>query len=331
MKKLLILALAVLAALAGAIPVGAATAIGSGGRADGYAPTPPPGGTGPQAGEIALGSFVAPTRATAGRHGAATGLKADPTCAVQCITSGVAYGRGPDARLVVTTDTPATIRIVVSGPAGYTRQLISGAGVTSFSADFEDLEADTHYDAIVIAKDAADHSAVRSGSFRTLQRNVTVVFNEAHIDAAPYGDQPYYAQTWFEDQPQWPLDLGDADGGVLPLTAQAHQAADTDRYLALALELTQSEEPGGPFDPPCEVQPEPDEPEVGYGDCEYTATAWLADGAFDLDARPAGATDVNAYWMSGTMVLPGDNALPGGYGNPLQFTVPLAVHVSWTH
>lgn len=329
MKKLLILALAALAAVAGAIPAGAATAIGSGGRAGGYAPTPG-AGTGPQDGEIALGSFVAPTRAAAGRHGAATGLKVDPTCAVQCITSGVAYGRGPDARLVVTTDTPATIRIVVSGPAGYTRQIISGGGVTSFSADFEDLEADTHYDAIVIAKDAANHSAVRSGSFRTLQRNVTVVFNEAHITEAPYGDEPYSAQTWFEGQPQTPLYLGDADGGVLPLTAQAHQEDDTDRYLALALELTQFEEEGGPFDPLCEVQPEPDEPEVGYGDCEYAATAWLADGSFDLDARPAGATDVNAYWMSGTMVLPGDNALPGGYGNPLVFTVPLAVHVSWT-
>ena len=323
MRKLLITALLLALAL-----VSAPTPAGAAGTA--YAPTPPPGGTGPQAGEIALGSFVAPTRAAAGRPGAATGLRADPTCAVQCITGGVVYGRGPDARLVVTTDTPATIRIVVSGPAGYTRQIISGAGVTSFSADFEDLEADTHYDAIVIAKDAADHSAVRSGSFRTLERNVTVVFNEALIDAAPYGDQPYYAEVWFEGAPAPAFAAGDADGGVLSLGSQVHAEDDTDRYLSLALELTQGEEPGGPFDPPCEVQPEPDEPESGWGDCEYAASAWLADGSFDLDARPAGATDVNAYWMSGTMVLPGDGALPGGYGNPLQFTVPLAVHVSFT-
>ena len=319
MRKLLITALLLALALISApAPAGAA------GTA--YAPTPAPGGTGPRSGEIALGSLVAPTRAAPGRPGAATGLRADPTCAVQCITGGVAYGGGPDARLVVTTDTPATIRIVVSG-AGYYRQIVSDPGQTSFSADFNDLDADTHYDGFVSAVDGNGHIANRSGSFTTLERNVQVVFNQALIDAAPYGDQPYGAEVWFEGEPAPAFAAGDADGGVLPLGSQVHEEDDTDRYLSLALELTQYED----TDEVCEVVFEQDEPASGWGDCEYAATAWLANGAFDLDARPAGATDVNAYWISGTMVLPGGDALPGGYGNPLQLTVPLAVHVSWTH
>ena len=321
MRKLLITALLFALAL-----VSAPTTAGAAGTA--YAPTSPPGGgTGPQAGEIALATFVAPTRTAAGRPGAATGLSANPTCAVQCITSGVAYGRGPDARLVVTTDTPATIRIVVSR-AGYYRQIVSATGQTSFSADFNDLDADTHYDAFVSASDADGHIANRSGSFTTLERNVHVVFNEADIYEAPYGDDPYYGQTWFEGEGGEPYSLGDADGGELHLGAQALHEDDTDRYLWVGYELTQTDT-GVDL---CEAETDPDEPEVGYGNCSYSTTAYLADGELDLDDRPSGQP-VNDYWIGGTMVLPDggdDPALPGGYGSPLSFGIQVGVRVTWT-
>ncbi|QYG92062.1 hypothetical protein HC251_06155 [Iamia sp. SCSIO 61187] len=322
----LVLALALAATPAAA--TGSWAAGGGGGGDDGgrtgagtYAPTPVPGGA--QEGEVALGSFVAPDTA-AGRHGAADDYKAGVGCSIQCITGGVAYGRGPDARLVVTTDTPATIRIVVSR-AGYYRQIVGEAGQTSLSADFDDLDADTHYDAFVSAVDGAGHIANRSGSFTTLQRNVQVVFNQADIHEAPYGDGDYGAQIWFEGQPGAPYPAGDADGGVLHLGVQDLQDQDTGRHLSLAVELTQIDEDVDI----CEAELDAPEPEVGYGNCSYSASAWLDDGSFDLDDRPSGAA-VNDYWIGGTLVLPGGGALPGGYGSPLQFTVPVGVHVTFT-
>lgn len=313
MKKLLIAALLLLG-LFSAVPAAAQTA---------YAPTPT-GGSGARAGEVALGSFVAPARAAAGRHGAATGLKANPTCAVQCITGGVAYGRGPDARLVVTTDTPATIRIVVSRD-GYYRQIQGDAGKTTLSADFTDLDADTHYDAFVSAVDGNGNIANRSGSFRTLQRNVHVVFNEADVWTTPYGGDPFYGQTWFEGVGGEPYATGDLVDGEIHLGAQALHEDDTDRYLWVGYELTQSED----TDELCEAQSDPDEPEVGYGSCDYAASAFLEDGALDLDDRPSG-DPVNDYWIGGTMVLSGGNALPGGYGSPIQFSIQVGVHVTFT-
>ncbi|HMJ75030.1 MAG TPA: hypothetical protein VK507_03610 [Iamia sp.] len=320
MRKLLITALLFAIALV-ASPAAARTA---------YAPTPQPGaGTGPRAGEVSLGSFVAPIRTrggTASGPGGADTLKGGPGCSIQCITGGVAYGRGPDARLVVTTDSPATIRIVVSR-AGYYRQIVSDAGKTSFSADFDDLAADTHYDAFVSAVDGAGHMANRSGSFRTLKRNAHVVFNEAHITEAPFGDEPYGAQIWFEGNPVSTFSAGDADDGVLHLGAQSHGADDTDRYLDLAVELTQYED----TDDVCEVTFDADLPATGWGDCEFAASVWFPGGdlALDLDDRPSGAA-VNDYWIGETLVLPGGEALPVGYGYPLKFTVLAAVHVTWT-
>lgn len=321
----LVLALALAATPAAATETW--TAGGGGGDGGGrtgagsYAPAPAPGG--PQAGEVALGSFVAPDTAT-GRHGAAGSFKAGVGCSIQCITGGVAYGRGPDARLVVTTDSPATIRIVVSA-AGYYRQIIGEAGQTSLSADFDDLEADTHYDAFVSAVDGAGHIANRSGAFTTLQRNVQVVFNQATIHEAPFGDGEYSAQIWFEGQGGAPFAAGDADGGVLLLGVQDLQDEDTGRHLSLAVELAQIDDSVDI----CEAEADSPEPEVGWGNCSYTATAWLADGSFDLDARPRGAA-VNDYWIGGTLVLPGGGALPGGYGSPLDFSVAVGVHVTFT-
>ncbi len=318
MRKLLAIALLLVLGLVGA-PAAAQTT---------DAPTPTPGGsggtggTGVRTGEIALGSIVAPVRTAAGRHGAATGLRSNPSCSVQCITSGVAYGRGPGARLVVTTDTPATIRIAVSR-SGYYRLISSAAGQTSFSADFGDLGADTRYDAFVSAVDANGDIANRSGSFRTLQRNVDVVFNQAEVWETPYGDDAFYAQSWFEGVGGEPFAAYDLEDGILPLGVQVLKDVDTDRHLALALELKQHDE-GVDV---CEVEPDPPAPESGQGTCEYAATVWLADGALDLDDRPAWATNPNDYWISGTLVLPDTDALPGGFGTPLKFRVPTAVRV----
>lgn len=327
MRKLLVTALLLVGTLAALAPPTAAQ-VASGGQTGYATPTP----SGPQAGEVALGSFVAPTRTRSPLvgHGAAGSYRADRSCSTQCITSGVAYGRGPDARLVVTTDTPATIRIVVSR-SGYYRMISSEAGATSLSADFGDLEADTPYDAFVSAVDGNGHLADRSGSFRTLQRNVHVVFNEADVWETPYGNDPFYAQNWFEGEGGDGYAtgaLGALEPGEIHLGAQALHEDDTDRYLSVGLELKQHDTDVDL----CEATPDPDQPEVGYGNCDYAVTAWLADGELDLDARPASATNVNDYWIGGTMVLPNvdDAALPGSFGLPLQFSVPVGVRVTFT-
>lgn len=323
MKKILPPALLLLGLLASAPAAALAPA-----PSPGYATAP----IGPQAGEVPLGSFVsgATTRGGAGiQRTPATGYKVNPTCAVQCITGGVAYGRGPDARLVVTTDTPASIRIIVSGPAGFSHQEISGAGQTSFSADF-DLEADTLYQGTVIATDANGNSAVRAGSFRTLQRNARLLFNEAHILSAPYGGEDFGGELFFEDHEPWPLVTGDLSGDDLPLGAQVLDDHDTDRFLWAGVEISQTDPD---HDGPCEVVPD-DVPEYGPNECGWANTAWIGDdGHLDLDARPAGSTDPNSYVIGVTFQHVNgadDPALPGGYGEGLTFTVPAAVHVTWT-
>lgn len=64
-------------------------------------------------------------------------------CAVQCITCGKAYARGVNARLEVTTDTPAQIALSISGPSGIIGPFFSEVGQTSFSQLFTGLEPGT--------------------------------------------------------------------------------------------------------------------------------------------------------------------------------------------
>lgn len=320
-KTLMILAVAVLAALAGAVPAGAAAVVGSGGRADVWAPTAPPGSTGPQGDEVALGSFVAPARTAAGRHGAADSFKGGPGCSIQCITSGVAYGRGPDARLVVTTDSPAQITIVVSRN-GYVSQQTSDPGVTIFEADFNDLEADTHYTGFVSAVDGSGQIANRSGSFTTLQRNVQAHLAQALVTDRPYGNEPFAQEVWFEGEVV-SESYGERvdDDGVLLLGLISAGAEDTDRYLELQLELAQY----NGTDDLCEVHEDDEGPEFGQFHCDYTAYAEFDGGSLDLDDRPWDAGYWNSYEIDADLVLATD------YYSPLVFTVPLTVDVTWTH
>lgn len=318
MRKLLVTALLLVGTLAALAPPSGAQ-VASGGRTGYATPTPP---SGPQAGEVALGSFVAPTRTRSplAGHGIAGSWKAGVGCSVQCITGGVAYGRGPDVRLVVTTDTAATIRIVVSRN-GYYQQLQSDPGQTRFEVVLDDLDVDTPYDAFVSAVDGAGEMANRSGSFRSLQRNVDVLLTHAEVEATPYGDEPFAQEVWFEGQvgsESWGERVED---GRLALGIIGRHAEDTDRYLDLAVELSQGE-PGDNGGVPCEVH-DSDVPEAGQFPCDYTHSVYFAGGQLDLDAGSG-----PGHWN--TYVVGADLVAPNAFYSPLRYTVPVTVTVTWT-
>jgi hypothetical protein len=94
-------------------------------------------------------------------------LKAGPGCSIQCITSGVAYAHGSDAELVVTTDTPARIWIMVWNDDEH-YIVNSEVLVQSFSHLFDDLTPGTTYSAMATAVDAAGYVSDAVGSFTTL-------------------------------------------------------------------------------------------------------------------------------------------------------------------
>lgn len=103
-----------------------------------------------------------PGSTQAGRHDGADDLRANPSCATQCITSGIALSHPDGAELVVTTDVPARIWILVT-VGDQTLQALSDLGQTSFSHVFE-LEPGT-YPAMAAAQDEHGHTSHAWGSF----------------------------------------------------------------------------------------------------------------------------------------------------------------------
>jgi hypothetical protein len=132
---------------------------------------------------------------TAG-HSASDELKAGAGCAVQCITRGVAYARGVGAKLVVRTDTPAAIWMVVHGP-GSTQVLESDGLTTAFDALLDDLEGGTTYAVTVAATDAEGRTAHAHGEFDTLRRFARVHFDAIQVTEHPYPG-PLRAHYWVD-------------------------------------------------------------------------------------------------------------------------------------
>jgi hypothetical protein len=152
---------------------------------------PEPGFGGPRD----LAGHVGPSGGTAG-HSASDELKAGSGCAVQCITRGVAYARGVGAKLVVRTDTPAAIWMVVHGP-GSTQVLESDGLTRAFDAVLDDLEGGTTYAVTVAATDAEGRTAHAHGEFDTLRRFARVHFDAIQVTEHPYPG-PLRAHYWVD-------------------------------------------------------------------------------------------------------------------------------------
>jgi hypothetical protein len=124
-------------------------------------------------------------------HGVGDGFKAGPGCSVQCITTGIAYARGVGAELVVETDTPARLWIIVWNDDGYHALRDAGDQLrTSFRSTFDDLEPGTSYQALAVAKDGAGFTSQRYGTFDTLRRFAQVDFGSFEV-AVTNGEGPW--------------------------------------------------------------------------------------------------------------------------------------------
>jgi hypothetical protein len=271
-------------------------------------------------------AFTGGNAPQAGRHGAADDFKGGPGCSINCITSGIAYARGVDAELVVHTDTPAMIWIIVWNDDGYHRQFISDHGQTSFSGFFDDLEADTFYYAMAVAEDGEGYSSHGYGDFTTLSRNVQVSFTSATIHDSPFGDDDFWMRLWVNGE--WANDGSggyDPEGSTLPLGIQIHSFDDVGQSLDLSVQLSQSDDDADL----CEATGPLDGPYIGGLGCTEYAYATLYDDVNDLDDRPVGASSWTEHSLSRTLVLPGGNALPGGYGHPLNFSVDVTLNVTY--
>lgn len=252
-------------------------------------------------------------------------LKGGPGCSIQCITSGVAYARGVGAELVVHTDTSARIWIIVWNDDGYHEIADSGGLTQSFSLLLDDLDPGSTYSAMASAEDGAGYASNADGSFTTLERNVEITFGPANVYEAPFTSDDFGVNFWANGA--WiDEDIGtvEIDGTTLDHGLPPVELHDVDRHLDLAMRVSQSD------DAPdiCEAVPIEPEPTSGQVECTTWASALLEDG--DLDDRPESATSWTQHTLQRTLVLPGGNALPGGYGSPLQFNVPVTLHVTYS-
>jgi len=256
-----------------------------------------------------------------GMQGAAN-FKGGPGCAIQCITSGVAYAKGPGARLVVKTDTPARIILNVIGPM-YSGVGDSGPGATTFTKDFLDLEANTTYQVNVTAQDSQGHISAASGKFTTLRRFATVDFGAFPIDekASCCNDFSFYFNVDWE----WRFEELNHGAPALPAAlpgARAVTVLDAPQWLFVAVQVTQNTSSGGV----CEGTSLPkDLPHAsGWGE-----TCWTWNTAFntvDLDLRPPGSTS----WFEHERLvsLPAFVTFPNEIAySPLRFTAPVHLKV----
>lgn len=290
------------------------------------------------AGHSASGDFMIESTAqgsTAG-FGGASDFKAGPGCSIQCITSGIAYAHGVGAKLTVKTDTPARIWISVWDNDGYAKMVHSDADdVTSFSHTFDDLEPGTSYQAMAIAEDSSGYSSHATGSFETLTRNVEISFVYADVTQKPYGQSPfwmaYYLDGEWHSQPYWYpfLDENDIlyDPDWLGLGIHFITLEDVGPHLDLMIQLRQRD-PGPDL---CEAVPGPEDlPPSGSSGlwCLTWATASFANGDGNLDAGLGTNPNATEHTLQRTLQLPG-GALPPGYGQSLNFTVPVTLIVTY--
>jgi hypothetical protein len=264
-----------------------------------------------------------PDPAQGGVNGA-DDFKAGPGCSIQCITSGVAYARGPNAKLVVKTDTEARIWIHVSGPDGYYRVENSGADeVMEFGVVFDDLQAGTTYEAWAVAKDKENFESEAHGGFTTLERYVTISFSTAHLIERAYGsDADFKMDVWLNgafDDDLTAHNLIEEDGDVL-LGINFVEEDWVDRYLDFAIQLYEAPDY-------CNNLGNIDNPYFGPGSCSFLSFAELLEGENDLDARPDDATSWTEWTLNRTLELPAGLWPP--YDDQLIFEVPVSLHVEY--
>ncbi len=245
-------------------------------------------------------------------------------CLIQCITSGLAYARGVDAELFVTTHVPASVILMVLGD-DYARVIGSAGTGYSFSAMFDDLEAGTTYEVLAIAQDGQGYVSQAYGTFTTYTRHVAVTSLQASIISSPYGNDLMSWDLWAEGA--WLTGgVHEPIGDHLIMGLSEFDLGTVDQHLDLAVQIQHFEDSGS-----CGSQVDEDSPpSAGEDACHTWATAYLGAGLADLDDRPPSATSWTEHTLDRTLTLPDDGgALPPGYGAPLDFTVPVTLHVTY--
>ncbi|MBX3313020.1 MAG: hypothetical protein KF906_01770 [Actinobacteria bacterium] len=102
-------------------------------------------------------------------------------CSLSCITSGLAYPAARNAALRVETNTPAKIWISVwRGSDVWVRSTV-GSDETTFTANFDDLQPNTTYQAMAVAQDANGFADHRYGSFTTRDEKLKLTLDAGAI------------------------------------------------------------------------------------------------------------------------------------------------------
>lgn len=240
------------------------------------------------------------------------------SCAYQCIESGVAYPRGFGALLVVETYVPAQLFLsVVVDNADYDLvDSYNSPGIaTDFSWALDHLDPGQRYYVTAAATDENGHSAYAYGSFVTLdERDVEISIGDVTVSGGPnniVGTSLY-------------LQVDGDDPEAVPPSPNFH---DVDRHLDLRLWTVRWWEGSV-----CESWV-PDADSGTQGDSDDSCLAWnsapLDD--VDLDAIPAASAWVGVTLHRTFQTAGGDDALPGGYGDPrfFHFSAPVTLTVSY--
>jgi hypothetical protein len=268
-----------------------------------------------------FGLAAPPPAGRAAGLGAGDGFKAGPGCAVQCITDGVAYARGVGAELVLETDTPARLWLIVWDDDGYHALRYGGdAPRTSFSSLFDDLDQGRTYHALGVAQDTAGFQAQRYGTFHTHRRHARLEFGGVTVTSHPYDGAfdyhyaldgawlPSFGETHWPYPHHHPLAgskvvvLAAADEHVRPAVMAVQRRKDTGKQI-------------------CEGTDFPEGVNVtGHQNCEAWVTA--SDGSdlgIELDGSPSG--NGPAVDRSFVVTLTGNN----GKGMSLEAIVVIEV------
>ncbi len=143
---------------------------------------------------------------SAAADGAPGQLLSNEGCAVNCITSGLAYAVGVGAYLEVTTSVPAFIQIEILDVG----LKFGPPSAIVWGATWAHLESGTTYQAIARAHDAQGNMAVAVGEFTTLTRSARITFTPTVFffgnlpDFNPFGDHLWQlgATAYLNGEPQ---------------------------------------------------------------------------------------------------------------------------------
>jgi hypothetical protein len=133
------------------------------------------------------GSFETPPVQTTGAGAGPGGIASNVGCSVQCITHALFTQKPPVASAAyveIRTTTAAKIRVLVYSDDTYI-DLVAEQASTGFATEWTTsvgrLAPGTKYYAEVQATDAAGHTSVRQGSFRTVKRIAVVTFAKIKV------------------------------------------------------------------------------------------------------------------------------------------------------